>query len=140
MLSIDAVPVLWYSVSMDKESCLIYEGAFHRVEWYFDESGESQAYDYFLQASDTQKRKFLMLVKKMGDTGVIFNKEKFRNEGNGIFTFKPQPDRYLCFFYTGKKIIVTNAFTKRTDKLPEREKERALNRMNDYIERISKNE
>ncbi len=76
----------------------------------------------------------------MGDTGVIFNKEKFRNEGNGIFTFKPQPDRYLCFFYTGKKIIVTNAFTKKTDKLPEREKERALNRMNDYIERVSKNE
>ncbi len=30
---------------MDKDSCLIYEGTFYKVEWYFDETGYSQAFD-----------------------------------------------------------------------------------------------
>ena len=49
---------------MDKNTCLIYKGEFYRVEWYFDDSGYSQAYEYFLKVSATQKRKFLILVKK----------------------------------------------------------------------------
>lgn len=73
-----------------------------------------------------------MLVKKMGDFGVIFDKTKFRNEGDGIYAFKPQPDRYLCFFFVGKKIIVTNAFHKKSDKLPKSEKDTALKNMANY--------
>jgi hypothetical protein len=36
----------------------------------------------------------------------------------------------------GRKIIVTNAFWKKQDKLPKGEKERALNCMESYLERI----
>nr|WP_264080105.1 type II toxin-antitoxin system RelE/ParE family toxin [Treponema pedis] len=43
-----------------------------------------------------------------------------------MYAFKPQPDRYLCFFKKGKKIIVTNGFCKRTNKLPLAEKAIAL--------------
>ncbi|MBO7060463.1 MAG: type II toxin-antitoxin system RelE/ParE family toxin [Fibrobacter sp.] len=60
--------------------------------------------------------------------------------GDKIFAFKPQPDRFLSFFYTGKKIIVTNAFRKKSQKLPEEEKERALLAMQNYNERILKDE
>lgn len=49
----------------------------------------------------------------MGEQGKIFDETKFRNEGDKIYAFKPQPDRYLCFFFQGKKIIVTNAFIKK---------------------------
>jgi hypothetical protein len=48
----------------------------------------------------------------MGDLGKIFDITKFRNEGDQIFAFKPQPDRYLCFFVVGKKILITNGFEK----------------------------
>jgi hypothetical protein len=60
----------------------------------------------------------------MGNRGKIFDETKFRSEGNGIYAFKPQPDRYLCFFFKGKMIIITNAFAKKTQKLPQNEKER----------------
>ncbi|MFM6247534.1 MAG: type II toxin-antitoxin system RelE/ParE family toxin [Dolichospermum sp.] len=30
--------------------------------------------------------------------------------------------RFLCFFFTGKKIIITNAFQKKTQKLPKNQK------------------
>jgi hypothetical protein len=71
----------------------------------------------------------------MGDVGKIINKEKFNYEGDQIFCFKPVPDRFLCFFFEGSKIIITNAYKKQTQKMPVREKERALKAKDDYIKR-----
>jgi phage-related protein len=117
---------------MNKDDCIIYEGPFYTTEWYYDRNGNSPAYDYFIKTSQEQKRKFLMLVKKMGDFGKIYDKTKFTNEGDKIYAFKPQPDRYLSFFTHGKKIIVTNAFWKKTQKMPQNEKTLAIKYMNDY--------
>jgi phage-related protein len=111
---------------MDRTDCTIYEGVKFTVEWYYDKNGKSVAYEYFLDSSEKLQDKFLVLVMKMGDFGKIFNKTKFRYEGDGIYAFKPQPDRYLSFFTEGKKIIVTNGFTKKSDKLPKNEKDLAL--------------
>ncbi len=79
-----------------------------------------------------------MLLKRMGDFGRIFDKTKFRNEGDRIFAFKPQPDRFLCFFATGRKIIITNAFVKKSNKLPSAEKGRALRAKADFEARVRK--
>ena len=105
------------------------------MEWYYDKKGDSAVYEYFLGTTKEQKRKFLLLIKRMGDFGKIFDKTKFRNEGDGIFAFKPQPDRYLSFFTDDKKIIVTSGFVKKTDKLPKNEKELAVKYRQDYYER-----
>jgi len=118
---------------IDKNNCVIYSGERFSVEWYFDENGYSQAYEYFLSTDDLQKRKFLILVKRIADFGKIFDKTKFRNEGDSIYAFKPQPDRYLAFFMVNKKIIVTNAFYKKTDKLPQFEKDLALKYKEIYL-------
>ncbi len=72
----------------------------------------------------------------LGEQGKIFDETKFRNEGDKIYAFKPQPDRYLCFFFLGKKIIVTNAFTKKTQKLPKSEKDLALKALQSYEKRV----
>jgi hypothetical protein len=72
----------------------------------------------------------------MGDTGKIRDESKFRNEGDKVYAFKPQPHRFLSFFVEGKKIIVTNAFWKKQDKLRKGEKERALRCMESYKTRV----
>jgi len=77
----------------------------------------------------------LVLVKRIADVGKIFDITKFRNEGDNIYAFKPQPDRYLSFFVVGKKIIVTNGFSKKADKFPDSEKELALRYRNNYLNR-----
>lgn len=69
----------------------------------------------------------------MGDFGKIMDKTKFRSEGEGIYAFKPQPDRYLAFFKKGSKIIVTNAYRKSGDKMPKDEKLLALKNRADYL-------
>jgi phage-related protein len=120
---------------MDNESCVIYSGEKFTLEWYYDKNGNSVAYDYFSKLPEDLQDKFLVLVKKMGDFGKILDITKFRNEGDSIYAFKPQPDRYLSFFTDNKKIIVTNGFKKKTKKLPKKEKELAIRYRKDYFER-----
>jgi len=83
-----------------------------------------------------EKTQILKLFKRLGDSGEIKNKTKFRYEGHCVYAFKPQPERFLCFFFEGRKVIVTNAFRKKQDKLPKGEKEKAIKFRKDYIQRI----
>jgi phage-related protein len=122
---------------VDDKSCVIYIGQKFILEWYNDKNGRSVAYDYFLKTTRDQRRKFFVLAKRMGDFGKIYDITKFHNEGDGIYAFKPQPDRYLSFFTDGKKIIITNGFRKKTDKLPKTEKDLAVRLRQDYFERKS---
>ena len=120
---------------MDKEHCVIYKGKFFQIEWYFDIKGNSQPFDYYNACDLSQQRKFLMLCQRMGDFGKIMDITKFRAEDDGIYAFKPQPDRYLAFFKKGNKIIVTNAYRKSGDKMPKKEKKLAIKNRADYLSR-----
>lgn len=115
---------------------LAYEGSEFTIEWYYDPKGLSSALEYFKKQPKEHQRKLLNLFRLMGDQGKIFDETKFRNEGDKIYPFKPKPDRYLCFFFRGKKIIITNAFTKKSQKLPQGEKELALKAYQSYEKRI----
>ena len=97
-----------------KKNHIAYEGSRLIIEWYFDESGHSQAFEYFMSLSASKKRKILFLFETIGELGKLFNKEKFRYEGDQIYAFKAIPDRMLCFFYQDAKIIITNGFVKKT--------------------------
>lgn len=125
---------------MDYREFIAYEGDHFTIEWFFDVDGESQSLDYFEGLSEKEQDKLFHLFQRMGDFGKISDTTKFRNENNGIYAFKPKPDRFLCFFQTGKKIVITNAFRKRQDKLPKTEKERALKCRNDYRMRVQSGE
>lgn len=120
---------------MGTEDCVIYKGKVFQIEWYYDSDGKSQPFDYYKSCSLIQKRKFLMLCQRMGDFGKIMDKTKFRAEGDGIYAFKPQPDRYLAFFKKGNKIIVTNAYKKNTEKMPKKEMATAVKNRDDYLRR-----
>ncbi len=82
------------------------------------------------------QQKVFYLFKRLGDFGKISDKTKFRNEGDQIFAFKPKIYRFLSFFVKGKKIIVTNAFQKKSNKLPKDEKRKALECRKDYLKRV----
>lgn len=115
---------------------IAYEGSEFTIEWYEDGKGHSQARTYYEDQPKDKQRKLLNLFRLMAEQGKIFDKTKFNYEDDGIYAFKPQPDRYLCFFFKGKKIIVTNAFIKKTNKLPQNEKDRALKAYQNYESRV----
>lgn len=122
---------------MNKNDCIAYSGSFYTIEWYYDEKGKSQAYEYYMTLSDLQKRKLLVLFKRMGDYGKIHDITKFRYEGDSVFVFKPQPDRFLSFFVKEKKIIITSGFKKKSQKLPQDQKTKAINYRKEYFRRLS---
>ena len=115
---------------------IAYRGRSYVIEWYQDASGYAQALEYAEALADVDKKKLAALFMVMGDVGQIRNIQKFRSEGDKIYAFKPQPHRFLAFFYVGNRIIVTSAFVKKQDKLPINEKERALRCMKDYEARV----
>ena len=119
---------------------IAYNGDSFTIEWYFDKKNKSEALEYYNALSVNERIQLLKLLKRMGDAGEIKDKTKFRNEGDKIYAFKPHPDRFLCFFNEGKKIIITNAFRKKQTKLPAKEKERALTMRKSYINQVKSGE
>lgn len=115
---------------------IAYSGTKFTIEWYYNSLYKSQAKDYYEELEEIKQDKIIYLFKLMANTGYIHNIEKFRNEENQIYAFKLSYDRFLCFFFAGSKIIVTNAFEKKTNKLPSREKTKALNYRFDYVQRV----
>jgi hypothetical protein len=115
---------------------IAFKGIKYTIEWYYNQNGNSQALDYFKEMDNKQKEKIFFLFKTLDIIGKIQNKEKFNYEGNSIYAFKPIPDRFLCFFFEGNKIVITNAFEKKQQKLPQIEKEKSLKAKSDYEKRI----
>ena|SRR5205814_4340135 len=119
-----------------KKKVIAYAGKEYLIEWYFNDRGKSESFAYFESLSDDRQRKFARLLLLLGDSGKIFNQEKFRYEGDQIYVFMPSPDRFFCFFFDGSKVIITNAYEKKSAKMPAKEKERALKAKDNYIKRV----
>ena len=114
---------------------LVYRGKKFTIEWYYSQKGKSQPLEYFNELPAIYQQKFFYLIKRIGDFGYISDKTKFRNEGNGIYVFKPQPYRFFSFFYEDGKIIITNAIIKKSQKMRKQEKDYAVSARADYIAR-----
>ena len=121
-----------------KKKIIAYEGKEYIIEWYFNDKGKSESLAYFKDLSSDRQKKFARLLLLLGDSGKIFNLEKFRYEGDQIYVFKPSPDRFFCFFFDGSKVIITNAYEKKSAKMPSKEKEKALKAKENYIIRVKK--
>ena len=101
------------------EDFLIYSGAHYSVHFHAEAKNSSAVNDYFEGCDNVAQASLLYLVKRMADEGRIYDTTKFRIEdkGNKIYCFKPRSERFFCFFFTGKKIIITSAHTKKKQKL-----------------------
>lgn len=115
-----------------------YKGAVFAIEWYFNARGRSLALEYFESLSFERQKRTFFLFRWLCDVGKIFNEEKFRYEGEAIYAFKPAPDRFLCFFFEGSRVIVTNAYEKKSAKMPRAELLKAVAAKKDYEIRFEK--
>lgn len=85
---------------MQKEYVVI-AGEKFTIEWYYTSSGKSPAKEYFDGLARDRQLDAFALFKTMVEVGQIRNIQKFRHEGDKIYAFKPKPDRFLCFFFSG---------------------------------------
>ena len=120
------------------EEYIFYRGEKFQVEFYFNEKGELPAKEYFDAVDRQVKIKLLALVRYMAENGRLFDESKFRivDKQEKIYEFKPMAERFFNFFYEGKKVILTNAYRKKGQKVNDRELARAINLKKDYELRV----
>ena len=116
---------------------LVYEGSELRIEFYQSASGETPACDWLELQRDRIQQKFAALFAWIGDHGKIWNERKFKHltGSNQIFEFKADDGRVLCFFFTGRRLILTHGFVKKSDKTPKGEIERAETIKTEFLSR-----
>jgi phage-related protein len=119
---------------------LVYEGEIFKVEFYVRPSGEAPAEEWLESTSESMQQKFAALFSWLGDQGKIWNERKFKHltESDQIFEFKADDGRVLCFFFFGKRVILTNGFKKKGDKTPRGEIDRAEMLKHEFETRIKK--
>jgi hypothetical protein len=123
---------------LKKEEYVFYQGKKYQIEFYFNEKNELPAKEYFESADYQVQLKLLALVKYIAENGRLFDISKFRqvDKKEKIYEFKPKAERFFNFFYEGNKIIITNAYSKKGQKLNKRELQKAINLKRDYEYRV----
>lgn len=106
-------------------SRLVYDGAVFRIEFYVAPSRAALAEAWLEQLPLGGQQKFAALFARMGDTGKIWNERKFKHLTETDQIFEVEADRILCFFFIGRRLILTHGFRKAGDKTPKREIDRA---------------
>ena len=83
-------------------------------------------------------RSLLRCLRAWETRGKIWNERKFKHltETDQIFEFKVEADRILCFFFIGRRLILTHGFRKAGDKTPKREIDRAEACKKDFEGRV----
>ena len=115
---------------------LLYEGACYSIYFHAESSGFSEVYEYFEQCDTVTQASLLYLAKRMGDIGRLYDKSKFNLEDskNKIYAFKPKQERFFCFFFVGKTIVITSAYKKKKQKLDKNELKKAVEIRKQYID------
>ena len=117
------------------ENFLVYSGEYYSVYFHAETKDSSGVNDYFESCDDVTQASLLFLVKRIADIGRIYDETKFRIEDrrNKIYCFKPKKERFFCFFFTGKKIVITSAYTKKRQKLDRHELNKTIQIRNEYL-------
>ena len=121
-----------------QEDYVLYKGEKFQIEFYFTAKGQIPAKEYFDLSDQQIKVKLLTLVKYIAENGRLFDERKFRlvDKKEKIYEFKPKEERFFNFFFEGKKIIITNAYHKKGQKVDPRELAKAVNLKSDYEFRV----
>jgi phage-related protein len=114
---------------------------FH-LEFYKTEDGKEPVEDFLDSLDDKMEAKLIGLMEILEEKGTELRMPYSEHLDDGIFELRcklgSNITRTLYFFYSGKSIIITNGFVKKTQKTPPGEIKLAKDRRADWIRRYGK--
>ena len=126
---------------------LVYEGEHFEIEFYYNDNGEVEIWDDFVNLTTDEQADFMARVQKLADSkpGTIHPKTIFNLEDKKekIWAIKFGKNRFCSFFYEGGKIVITNAYKKQSQKNRKKEAtqvKKAAKFKTDYDSRVKKND
>lgn len=127
----------------DSERILYYEEKTFTVEWYCTEKGEFPGLEYYEAMSPTDQERLDYMVKHIADSpiGTKLPETMYRIEDRDhkIYAFKPRNERFFNFTTEGRKIIITNAYHKHSQKMSKDDLKKlatSVNYRKDYLKRV----
>jgi len=109
------------------------------VIFYDKPNGEEPARTFLDSLDAKMFAKIIRAIELIKAGGVIIREPYSKHLDDGIFEVRAQVGtsitRVLYFFYVGQRIILTNGFTKKTQKTPATEIELAKKYRTEYLER-----
>ncbi len=113
-----------------------------KIEVYFYETPDGkEPVREFLDSLDLKmKAKMVRTISLLRDNGNELRDPVSKSLGDGIFELRAQMGnnitRVLYFFFIGNRAILTNGFTKKTQKTPPGEIDRAKRYRAEFLERM----
>lgn len=111
----------------------------YEVEFYEKENGEEPAKDFLLNLDTKMRAKMLRIIDLLEVNGPMVRMPYSEALGNGLFEIRIKQGtdifRVLYFFTAGRKIILTNGFVKKTQRVSVREINLAQAYRQDYERR-----
>ncbi|MBQ7170021.1 MAG: type II toxin-antitoxin system RelE/ParE family toxin [Synergistaceae bacterium] len=109
------------------------------VIFYQKASGEEPAQEFILSLDNKMRAKINSMISLLEDNGTELRKPYSEHLEDGIFElrvkFASNISHVLYFFVSGKRIILTHGFIKKTQKTPRMEIDRAKIYRDDYLNR-----
>lgn len=112
----------------------------YNIEFYSKNNGEEPVREFILGLEPKMQAKMLKILDLLQVNGPYMRLPYSEHLDDGIFEIRVKQStnisRVLYFFATGKKIVLTNAFIKKTQKTPKKEIELAKKYRKDYEGRL----
>jgi phage-related protein len=112
------------------------------VEYYETESGKKPAYGFINDLPLKMRAKAFKEMELLEEFGTNITMPYSKPMQDGVYELRIQAasdiSRVFYFFFTGRKIILTNGYIKKSQKTPALELNRALEYKADYERRFSR--
>lgn len=109
------------------------------VNYYKTKDGNCPVEEFLDSLDDKMRAKILMGVALLEEAGPQLREPYSKSIGDGIFEIRAKQasniTSVLYFFFTGREIILTNGFIKKTQKTPVKEIETAKKYRADFLSR-----
>ncbi len=107
--------------------------------FYDKEDGTAPAQEFILSLNNKLKAKMLRTITILANNGTGLREPYSKHLDDGIFELRAKVgsdiSRVLFFFFVGHRAILTNGFTKKTQKTPVAEIEKAKHYRAEYMGR-----
>ena len=105
----------------EAEDVLYFNGRTFRVEWYYTEVGRLPGLEYYLALTEAEQDRLDHIVKYFADSpfGTTLTSSMYRIEDSAhkLYALKPGAHRFFNFMSAGRRIIITNAYRKHSQRM-----------------------
>ncbi len=112
----------------------------YEIEFYVKENGQIPVEDFIRSLDKKMQAKILRIIDMLEKNGPTVRMPYSESLTDGIFEIRAKQGsditRILYFFCIGKKIVLTNGFSKKSQKTPNREIQLAKKYRTDYERRF----